>query len=67
MRRYAGVQQGNLCFCSNSYGDYGVGNSTLCDYSCEGNEYFTCGGFLYNQIFTTPEVVKGYTLDSVGK
>ncbi|XP_072168341.1 uncharacterized protein [Diadema setosum] len=63
---YAGLQEGKLCFCSSSYGLYGSGNSTSCDYTCEGSQYFTCGGFLFNQVFTTPRVVKGYTFDEVG-
>lgn len=65
--RYAALQEGNLCWCGNSYGSTSYGNSTLCDYDCSGNQFFKCGGYLRNQIFDVPVLISGYVLDEIGK
>ncbi|XP_077979563.1 uncharacterized protein LOC144434915 [Glandiceps talaboti] len=63
---YAGTQQGDLCFCSNSRGSTGYGNSDNCNIACSGNPYISCGGFMANMIFKTPIVLYGYYLEPVG-
>jgi len=48
---YAGVQDGNKCFCGDSYG--GQGKSNGCDKPCSGNPDMFCGGFFANTIMET--------------
>ena len=46
--RYAGLQSGSNCSCSNDYGRYG--NSSACNISCPGNDSINCGGHLANLV-----------------
>ena len=72
--KFAGLQEGNKCFCGNNYGKYG--KATNCIIKCKGNPHETCGGFWSNSVykiidhkdiileklFKNPKV-KGYALD----
>ena len=46
---YAGVQNGNMCACGNSYGRYGKADN--CNVKCTGNKRQNCGGFGANSIY----------------
>ncbi|CAM9882779.1 unnamed protein product, partial [Ectocarpus fasciculatus] len=47
-----GLQYGRECWCGTDDEDYTKhGTSTDCDYSCKGNEDYTCGGFDAMNIF----------------
>ena len=65
--RYAALQEGGLCFCSDAYGTHSVGNNTACDYPCTGNANYNCGGYYYNKVFSTPPVLIDFILDQLGK
>lgn len=47
--RYAGLQQGSLCYCGESYGSYGISNN--CTVLCSGDNSTICGGESANSIF----------------
>ncbi len=49
--KYAGAQDGNQCFCGNSYGSQGTSNN--CNMACAGNSGETCGGFWANSVYAT--------------
>jgi hypothetical protein len=49
--KYAGTEDGNSCFCGNSYGRYGT--SKNCTVPCSGNSTETCGGGWANSVFAT--------------
>ncbi|XP_077863102.1 polycystin-1-like [Saccoglossus kowalevskii] len=59
---YAGVQQGELCFCSNTYGTHRNADPTYCDHPCSGDRETTCGGELYNDVFKTAELLSGFEI-----
>ena len=46
---YAGVQDGNQCFCGNSYGAYGASRS--CNTPCSANSSERCGGVWANGVY----------------
>ena len=51
--KYYGVQYGNECFCSNSYGSMGKGSESDCNSSnskCSGNSSQICGGRERNSV-----------------
>jgi len=56
---YFGVQDGNQCFCGNSYGAYGV-SSGGCNMACAGNSGENCGGGWANNIFQTAASIFNY-------
>jgi hypothetical protein len=49
---YAGAQDGNQCYCGNSYGAFGP--SKACSSPCPGNDAEICGGPYANSIYRTP-------------
>ena len=49
--KYAGAQDGNQCFCGNSYGSHGT--SSNCTMACAGNSSETCGGAWANSVYST--------------
>jgi len=51
--KYAGVQNGNQCFCGNSYGRYGVKSESDCNKKCSGNADQICGGSWRNNVYST--------------
>lgn len=51
---YAALQNGNYCYCDYSFGKYSIASlDTACNVSCSGDGNKTCGGYLFNSIFTT--------------
>ena len=40
----AGVENGNTCYCDNSFGPYTIPTSTQCTTPCSGNQNEMCGG-----------------------
>jgi hypothetical protein len=46
---YAGIQDGEQCFCGNSYGRYSASNA--CNLGCNGNPSERCGGVWANGVF----------------
>jgi hypothetical protein len=58
---YAGAQDGNQCFCGNSYGQYGASNN--CNVTCSGSAQ-TCGGSYANSVYQTG--ARGPTLQTYG-
>ena len=49
---YAGTQNMTSCFCHDSYGKFGIENSTCnCDKKCAGNNTQMCGGKYSNSLF----------------
>jgi len=53
---YAGLQNGNRCFCGSSYGKHGPGQ---CDINCQGDGMKSCGGEKSNTIYHTGFNVPG--------
>ena len=54
MPKYIGLQDGDNCFCGNSYGSHGKGNGTDCNMPCPPpNEKTMCGGVNRNSIYDT--------------
>ena len=49
--KYYGVQYGNECFCSNSYGSMGKGSESDCNSKCSGNSSQICGGRERNSVY----------------
>ena len=49
--KYAGLQDGNQCFCGNSFGSYGVSNE--CSSTCSGDPTSLCGGSWANSVYAT--------------
>ncbi len=47
--KYAAAQNGNQCFCGNSYGKHG--KATNCDTKCAGNSNEICGGSWANSLY----------------
>ena len=47
---FAGTQNGNVCFCGNSFGKYGP---ATCNSVCAGNRFEICGGTLANTVSPT--------------
>ncbi|PAA60591.1 hypothetical protein BOX15_Mlig004080g1, partial [Macrostomum lignano] len=50
---YFGVQNGNQCFCGNSYGRYGVRRITECRKRCSGDKSTYCGASWRNSVYAT--------------
>jgi sugar lactone lactonase YvrE len=48
---YAGVQDGNECFCGSWYGRYGTAQN--CTSACAGNSLESCGGVASNEVYAT--------------
>ncbi|XP_077979562.1 polycystin-1-like [Glandiceps talaboti] len=59
---YGALQQGELCFCADSYGSHGDGDQSECDYSCAGDYDMRCGGILHNDVYKTAESLNGFHL-----
>ncbi|PAA81169.1 hypothetical protein BOX15_Mlig028452g3 [Macrostomum lignano] len=59
--KYAGLQEGNTCYCGNSYGRYGKGDPTICFTMCSGNSNQMCGGTHYNLVFETGVTVNEFS------
>ena len=52
--QYAGMQAGNLCFCGDTYGKWGMKTFDLtCNVPCIGNAYEHCGGNMMSNIYST--------------
>jgi hypothetical protein len=50
--RYAGTENGNQCFCGETFGKYGA--STACTMPCSGSASEKCGGFWASSINEVP-------------
>lgn len=55
---YSGVQNGNLCFCGQSYDKYGETDPKECNKACVGDTEEICGGSLRNSVFKKHEPVE---------
>ncbi len=65
--RLAALQDGRFCFCSGDVnalsGESPVNVTVECNTPCPNNTAGeTCGGELHNEVFTTPDLVKGLEL-----
>jgi hypothetical protein len=49
--QYIGLQDGNQCFCGNTYGSYGVTASMNCNTPCAGNTTEICGSSYTNSVY----------------
>ena len=49
--KYYGVQNGDGCFCSNTYGSQGKAYERDCSIQCPGNTNQTCGGANRNAVY----------------
>jgi len=49
--KYAATQNGNECFCGDTYGKYGRVAETKCDKTCAGNSKEKCGGYWGNAVY----------------
>ncbi len=49
--RYAGLENGNQCFCGSAYG--GQGPSVGCTDPCPGNDAEACGGYYVDSVYQT--------------
>ncbi|XP_070579639.1 polycystin-1-related protein-like [Ptychodera flava] len=58
--KYSGLQQGELCFCGNSYGSYGNGDPSDCSSFCSGDDAITCGGTMFNDVYKSAEAIIGF-------
>jgi len=62
---FAGLQDGQQCFCSNTYGAYGQVANTYCSMPCTGNSSETCGNAWLNAVYTSTNLgYAGCFLDS---
>ena len=52
---FAGVQDGDWCYCGNSYARYGA--ATDCSSACAGNFWYTCGGPYSNEVYAAASTV----------
>lgn len=48
---YAGVKEGNQCWCSSFIGGESASDQNKCDMPCSGDEEETCGGEDYMNVF----------------
>jgi len=48
---YAGVQDGNQCFCGDTYGKYGSAGPNACSMACQGDNTQICGGAWLNSVY----------------
>ena len=56
--RYAGLQFGSECWCSDTYGKYGTSNN--CNTPCTGNAEQICGGPGANSVYdVSPKIRSG--------
>ena len=51
--KYAGLQNGNQCFCDDTYGGYGKVDESKCTKLCTGDPSLLCGGAWANMIYRT--------------
>ena len=51
--KYAGLQNGNQCFCDDTYGRYGKVEESKCTKLCTGDPSLLCGGAWANMIYRT--------------
>ena len=52
--RFIGLQNQSQCYCSNSFGTYGIAPSDQqCNLTCIGNSSTICGGINYNSVYAT--------------
>jgi len=57
--KYAGIQDGQECWCGNTYGSHGSSNE--CGTECQGDPDLMCGGSLANDVYPAkllPQLVK---------
>lgn len=60
--KYVGIQQGNKCYGSNSLPTTIEGNrSTNCNISCDDIDTGNCGGYFYNQVYETENIISDDT------
>ena len=50
---YAGLQDGGVCYCGNTFGSYGSANESDCSSKCYGYTRQNCGGSLHNAVYKT--------------
>ena len=50
---YAGVQNGNMCYCDNHYGHYHEAPYEECMKPCPASDVEKCGGWMRNAIYHT--------------
>ncbi len=50
--KYAGTQNSDLCFCDNSFGQYGSVDESECAKNCKGKPWEKCGGEWRNSLFS---------------
>ena len=48
---YAGLQAGDWCHCSDTFGRHGSGNEADCHRPCWGNQAQSCGGPWLNEVY----------------
>ncbi|XP_038066716.1 uncharacterized protein LOC119736779 [Patiria miniata] len=63
--RYAGLQLGQLCFCGDSYGNYGHDETLQCNLACPGDETKSCGSATHNSIYAVPLQVSSVILSGM--
>ena len=51
--KYAGVQNGDQCFCGDTYGKYTKKPDSECNKTCRGESTQMCGGRWRNAIYST--------------
>jgi len=48
---YAAMQDGNQCFCGDTYGKYGSAGPNACSMACQGDNTQICGGAWLNSVY----------------
>jgi hypothetical protein len=61
--RYYGLQYFAECYCGDTYGSYGIGKDSECNYACKGNENYRCGGALRNAVHRSQGYIGCYKDD----
>ena len=51
--KYAGLQDGGMCYCGNKFGSYGAANESACPSNCYGYARQNCGGLSSNAVYQT--------------
>ncbi|XP_067932805.1 kielin/chordin-like protein [Watersipora subatra] len=54
-QKYAGLQNGQDCYCGDNFDKYGIVSDSKCNRFCSGDTTFTCGGQLHNSVYTLSE------------
>lgn len=62
---FAALQNGNLCFCANSF-NASYGASAGCNINCTGDQSYRCGGVWANLVYNSSSYAKKFVINYFG-